>query len=407
MRHARHSNKIAFVALLIAAWLVAGQPALAARVEPASRSALTLTLSQRERGPNNAGLSQGEREPDAQPNKTPFDAPSCRLEERLFADVVDGRLDEFSPLTAALVAGGVDDVDSLHRYEQKAAALADELRRSGKLTGSPRQRAEAVFEFLHGRILRGGYDLAYTDLRRVLDDGRFNCVSATVLFNYLANAIGLECCGLEMPGHAMSRVSLSDGTLDIETTCPRWFHLKDDSQQQIAVVGQTIGTAASADRSKARDVSPIQLAAMIYYNRGVDLLSEKRFAEAARVNAKALRLDPSNATARGNLLATLNNWSIELGNSKHFADAVNLLRQGLAMDAKFEAFARNYVHIHHQWVDHLCSEGRYAEAVDILTRATAEMPDRDYLRKAQSEVRQRWTKAIAGSSENGSANLQP
>ena len=106
---------------------------------------------------------------------------------------------------AALVAGGVDD-DCFHRYEQKAAALADELRRSGKVAGTPRQRAEAVFEFLHRRVFYGGYDLAYTDLRRVLDEGRFNCISATVLFNYLAGELGLDCRGLEMPGHAMSRL---------------------------------------------------------------------------------------------------------------------------------------------------------------------------------------------------------
>ncbi len=133
---------------------------------------------------------------------------------------------------------------------------------------------------------------------------------------------------------------------------------------------------------------------MIYYNRGVDLLGEKRFAEAAAANAKALRLDPKNATARGNLLATINNWSIELGNSQHFAEAVDLLRRGLAMEAKFAPFAQNYVHVHRQWVDQLCRQQRFAEAIEILSRATAEMPDRDYLRRAQSEVRERWAKAI-------------
>ena len=76
---------------------------------------------------------------------------------------------------------------------------------------------------MHRRVLRGGYDLAYTDLRRVLDEGRFNCISATVLFNYLAGQCGLECRGLEMPGHAMSRVLLADGPVDVETTCPQWF----------------------------------------------------------------------------------------------------------------------------------------------------------------------------------------
>ncbi len=293
------------------------------------------------------------------------------------------------------MAGGVEDTATLHRYVEKAAALVERLRNGNALRGTPAQKAEAIFEFMHRQVLRGGYDLAYSDLRRVLDDGRFNCVSASVLFNYLAGECGLECCGLEMPSHAMSRVVLADGPLDVETTCPRWFRLQSDPKLQEAAAATTIGTAASADRSKARQVSPIQLAAMIYYNRGVDLLSDKRFAEAAKMNAKALRLDPKNATARGNLLATLNNWSIELGNTQHFAEAVDLLRQGLAMDAKFAAFAQNYVHVHHQWADHLCHSGRYEEAIEVLARASDEMPDRDYLRRAQDDVYERWTKAVA------------
>jgi len=323
------------------------------------------------------------------------------LESRLFADAADGRLHELSPLAAALVASGIDTVDSLRHYEQKAAALVGQLRNSTALAGTPREQVEAIFGFLHGHVLRGGYDLAYTDLRRVLDDGRFNCVSATVLMNYLAGQLGFDCRGLEMPGHAMTRVRLADGVLDIETTCPHWFHLRDDSWQPSATVTNTIGAAAPGDRSKAREVSPIQMAAMIYYNRGVDLLNGKRFAEAAQANAKALRLDPQNATARGNLLATVNNWAIDLGNSQHFTDAVDLLRRGLVMDAKFEPFAQNYVHVHRQWVDQLCRENRFEEASQVLSRATAEMPGRDYLRKAQHEVRERWAKAIAAAPKAG------
>lgn len=325
------------------------------------------------------------------------------LEERLFADAADGRLDEFSPLEAALVAGGVETVDVLRQYEQKAKSLADELRRSKTYAGTSRQQIEAVFDFMHRRILRGGYELAATDLRQTLDQGRFNCVSATVLFNYLAGQIGLNSRGLEMPSHAMSRVVLSDGTIDVETTCPGWFHLADKSKRQEASdetnpfslrqrVGQS--SATSADRSQAREVSPIQLTAMIYYNRGVDLLAEKRFAEAAAANAKSLRLDPTNATARGNLLATINNWSIDLGDSQHFAEAVDLLHRGLAIDPRFDAFAQNYVHVHQQWTEHLCQAGRFKEAIAILTRASAELSDRDYFRRAKTEVQERWARTI-------------
>ena len=327
--------------------------------------------------------------------------PENPLEERLFADAADGRLVEFSPLGAALVAGGVDNADELRRYEQKAKSLAEELRRSGESTDPPRQQVEAIFDFLHRRVLYAGYDLAATDLRVVLDQGRFNCVSATVLFNYFGGELGLQCRGLEMPSHAMSRVLLPEGAIDVETTCPRWFHLAGDSRQQTAVASSTIGTAAWADRSKAREVSPIQLAAIVYYNRGVDLLAENRFAEAAAANAKSLRLDPNNLTARGNLLATINNWSIHLGDTEHFAEAIDLLRQGLAIDRTFDPFAQNYVHIHHQWVEHLCRESRFEEAVSILSRATAEMSDRDYLRRAESEVQRRWAKAVVSTPQDG------
>jgi tetratricopeptide (TPR) repeat protein len=146
---------------------------------------------------------------------------------------------------------------------------------------------------------------------------------------------------------------------------------------------------------------------MIYYNRGVDLLNEKRFAEAARANAKAVRLDPHNATARGNLLATVNNWAIDLGNSQHFAEAVDLLRRGLAVDRKFEPFAQNYAHVHRQWVEQLCRQSRFAEASDVLSRARAEMPGRDYLRRAQDEVRERWAKAIAAAPKSGALREMP
>ena len=345
-----------------------------------------------------------------QDNRRRFDAPSCPLEAQLFADAADGRLDTFSLLDACLVAGGVQDADGLQRYHEKASAMADELRRLDTPGDSPRQRIEVVFEFMHRRILRSGYDLTYTDLRRVLDEGRYNCVSATVLLNYLAGEIGLECRGLEMPGHAMSRAVLPEGTFDIENTCPRWFRLDESLRQAEGAKAVRVQNgsklqsdraeyekACRGDRSKAREVSAIQLAAMIYYNLGVDLLNAKHFAEAAGANAKAVRLDPKNATARGNLLATINNWSIELSNRGQFAEAVDLLRQGLAINAKFEAFAQNYVHVHRQWVEHLCGERRFGEAIEILSRATAEMPDRDYLRKAQKEVRQRWEKSVAAS----------
>jgi pentatricopeptide repeat protein len=322
-------------------------------------------------------------------------APSSDLEARLFADAADGRLDEFSPLDAALVASGSSDCESLERYRCKTAGLVDELRRSGKCVGAPRARAESVLDFMHRRVLRGGYRIENTDLRATLDEGRFNCVTASILFNHLAGQFGLECRGLAGPGHAMSRVLSPSGTLDLETTCPRWFQLVANPQAPPQPTARILGVTAAADRAAVREVSPIQMAAMIYYNKGVDLLAEKRFAESVAANAKAVRLDPRNVTARGNLLATLNNWSIELSDQEQFIEAIDVLHEGLSLEPTYKAFAQNFVHVHHQWVENLCRAGRFDEALEVLSRAAAEMPDQPYLRRARGEVSERLAKAIA------------
>ena len=321
----------------------------------------------------------------------PIDQPPLSdLEQPLFADAADGQLHEFSLLDAALIASGVKDASELQRYRELVAAWAAEIKRGGGSSGSPRRRVEAMFAFIHRKILVGHYDINCTDLRTALEQGNFNCVSATTLFNCLGNALGLPCCALETPGHALSRVALPDGPLNIETTCPEWFHLKHDQLKQSQSPDKRIGRESADDEAALHEISQVQLTAMIYYNRGIDYLGEKRFAEAAAANAKALRLDPLNDSARGNLLATINNWALDLVKAGNFDDAVALLRQGLAIDPHYEAFTANFVHAHHQWSQALCQAGRYKEAVEILDRGASELPENPYFRGALWHVYGSW-----------------
>ena len=300
-----------------------------------------------------------------------FEGDLCELEQRLFADAADGRLDEFSLFEAALVASGVDGVEALQSYERQLDGLVRRLRASGTVKGPPRQQAQAVFEFMHRRILRSGYRLNCTDLRAVVDEGRFNCVSASVLFNVLAGRFGLEACGLEVPGHAMSCLILPDGKLEVETTCPRWFQLTHNPQEQAEAVRRALGRGRGEPPlpGECREVSGVELVATIYYNRGVDLLAAKQFADALSANAKALRLDPKSETSWGNLLAVLNNWAIYLSSSGHYAQAIQLLQQGLQLEPDYKTFLINYAYVHRQWVGHLRARGRLEEAQTIAQRA--------------------------------------
>jgi hypothetical protein len=282
-----------------------------------------------------------------------LEGPLSPAEVALFRDAGDGRWDEHTLLTAALVAGGIGDASELQRYEKRFGLLVDELR--GVLTdhATARGRAEAIFAFMHGRILTGGYHLESSGLAEALDEGRYNCVSASVLFNCLAGEFGLHACGLEATSHAASRLILPEGPLDVETTCPSWFRLMNDPKRQAEALAATLGREASATTAGRREVSSVQFVATIYYNRGVDCLADRRFAEAAAANAKALRLDPANETARGNLLATLNNWAIEVSAQGEQATAMRLLHQGLAIDPDYAAFVANYPHVYRRWISTL------------------------------------------------------
>ena len=71
----------------------------------------------------------------------------------------------FSLLEAGLIAGGVDRDEELKTYHRRFDSLAEELRSSGKVRGSPHEQARAVFEYLHreaahGRVLPAGKRLA-------------------------------------------------------------------------------------------------------------------------------------------------------------------------------------------------------------------------------------------------------
>jgi tetratricopeptide (TPR) repeat protein len=299
------------------------------------------------------------------------------LEQRLFDQIRDGRFGKFSLLEAGLIAGGVDRADELRRYGKRFDALAESLRRSGQVHGDVQEKARAVLAFLHRSILTGGYSLQASDVRQAFDGGRFNCVTASLLFNSLAERFGLKVVGLELPGHAMSRLVLPDETLDIETTSPRWPAGIDRP-------------SSGRPRQPPRTVTEVELVATIYYNRGVDLLAEKDFAAAVSANAKALRLDPRNATAKGNFLATVNNWAIALATSGEYEKAAQLLQLGLATDPHYEPFRTNYVQLFRQWSEHLCMSGHYDDALRLLNQAADLQPGERFFREAAVEILRRW-----------------
>jgi len=321
------------------------------------------------------------------------------LEKKFFADCKDGKITQFSNLRACLIASGCTCPKQLVSEEKKFSAIAARLQKSEgrsltaaeettalrsriqkKLAPAVSQEEIAIrtFETMHRELLTGGYSLECTDLRKVIKTGRFNCVSATLLYRYFLAKQGIKSRVVELPGHAMCRIYLDNGKkIDVEVTCPNWFRIKDRKEQQLAIE-KRLANNTSFKNAQTREVTSVEAMAMVYYNRGVDALAAKNFELAEICNAKSVWLDPTNRVAEGNFLATLNNWSVHLGEKGKYHAAIDLLDAAMGYDASYKTFRINYVHLHYRLVQAHVEAGESAKAVALLKKAAKRLPNESY-----------------------------
>lgn len=268
------------------------------------------------------------------------------LEARLLGDGADGHWDEHTLFAAALIASGVANEAELRGTCELFAVIAAELKSSPGNAASAEQRAEKTLAFLHSRILSAGYDLYATPLPRVLATGRYNCVSATVLFNSLADSIGLEVSALRLPNHTCTELLEGERRIRIEATCADWFAARDGRRAIADSIDEMPFAASPRGQSEPHEaISDVALVGMVYYNRGVEALKSMDFEQAMLLNRLALTLDAHNSSARGNLLAAINKQALKLTTRRQFAGALALIDEGLAIDPEHGPLQQNRAYI--------------------------------------------------------------
>ena len=317
-----------------------------------------------------------------------FHGKTAPVESAMINDARDGRFDRFSLLEAALIAGGTTDTGKLESYKLKYNYHVKNLSQIIPQRAKELIKARAILEYLHREMFKQ-YELESSNVGAIFDSGIYNCVTGATLFNLFARQFGLQSVALELPGHAMSRVFLSDGSsYDVETTCAIWFQLQNYPGKQEQVIERMLEAGAATQVAGApvvrRQINDVELVAKLYYNRGVALLNLEDYLGALQCNAKALSLDSSSFTAKGNFLATLNNWAIAESKDQHYAAAMNLLRQGMKIDPQYPIFKNNHIHIYHQWIEQMCKQSRFDEALRLSRQAISEAPNEEHFKKLEA-----------------------
>jgi hypothetical protein len=270
------------------------------------------------------------------------------LEARLFRDASDGHWDEHTLFAASVIASGVASEAELRGTCDLFAVVAAELKTEPGPTATAEQRAEKTLAFLHRRLLSNGYDLYATELPHVLATGRYNCVSATVLFNCLAAEAGLKVCALRLPSHTCTELAAGNQRIRVETTRADWFLVRDRAPNHADSDGETFVAGARTQTRPNETISDVALVAMIYYNRGVEALRRTDSRAAIELNRRALWLDPHNTDARGNLLAALGKQAIKLAARREYSAAIELVDEGLRIEPNHEPLRQNRAYIDRQ-----------------------------------------------------------
>jgi hypothetical protein len=295
--------------------------------------------------------------------------PASPLEAQLLEDMVDGQLQQFSLLEAALIASGVDNPTILTSYTERFSAV---LQRSFEArqdqAPSAMVEARAILDWLHHHVLTGDYQPACTEIDRTLETGNFNCVTSTILYRYWADAHGVTVETLSQPDHVFCRVPGSPPII-IQTTSPTG----------VVDLASSAGPSptemiSSATRSPERVLSDVQLVAKIYYNRGVLSLEHDAHASALAWLSRAAHLDAEDMAARRNLLACINNGAVHEAHAGCFSRALQLLEQGKVIAPDYEPFSHNEVYVYYSWARHLSAQQRFAEALEVLDQAAGRYP---------------------------------
>ncbi len=276
---------------------------------------------------------------------------SSRLQE----DVADGWLDEYDFFDAALIASGVESVRQRELLRRRFDLWWNKQAQTLRRIPEPRAKARALLHALHRDLLRGQYYAACARVDQTLNQGHFNCVTATVLYHEAARRAGWDAQIVSVPGHVFNRLILASGTLDVQSTSATWL---DPGAPRADVPG-----------GQPRILSEVQLLGKLYYNRGVTRLAQHRFAQAARHFRTALVYDPQDESAAQNLLAALNNGALAAAQQRRFEQALAWLAEGLQVDPQFAPLAANYRHVAETGVRQLLAEARPEAARRILHEA--------------------------------------
>jgi tetratricopeptide (TPR) repeat protein len=237
-------------------------------------------------------------------------------ESALLEDLQDGKLDHCSLIESALIAAGHDDFAVVADLQQRFKELAHHCQSSANADDDV--QAKPTLRAMHAKLQLDVFQPDLCDVGETIKQGRYNCLTATLLYQALCAEFRIDTQAEWVPAHV--RCWFPDQQFAVETTSGTW-------RVELVRKGRLLTTA--------------EMLGKVYYNRGVRLMRRQEFAPALVATWVSCCLDPLDDQAESNLRACLNNWALACAARGDLETAQELLKIGLTIDPNYSPFFRN------------------------------------------------------------------
>ncbi len=223
-------------------------------------------------------------------NKARVNDVQSELQQRLEADINDGRLHEFSLIEAAFIVSGATTQkrldQSLRWYDE---LIRDIEEKNIVVLMDQKASAERLFFFLHSTWLKT-YQKEATTLLDIQQKKNYNCVSATVLYNLTGEKLGLQTMGFETPSHVYTIFTNFGEYVMVENTTSMGFNIIKNLRNYSKYLAQyypnklvyQIGLERlyAYENSKGREINNTELIGLICYNQAYFAAEQQNYAKA-------------------------------------------------------------------------------------------------------------------------------
>ena len=319
---------------------------------------------------------------------TPFDAS-------LVEDLADGRLDSFSLADAVLIASGISGERELSVYRERLDALIAEATSKIVRNASPERRARRLLDRLH-RVALKKYEPSADRLADLIDQGSYNCVSATLLYLVAARAMQLDAVAVETPLHVFVSLQTQRRRIDIEATSPLGFDVRRDLQgfRSFMLANKYVTPEEIARRGveeifaefhrRSHPVAPERVIAFLYYNAGIRELQAGHPRAAADRLVNAARVYPGLAYRSEDLRTTLA-WSVrEQYDAGNFDDAFRLAELAMSFFPDRTTVTDRFAAVGVRMVERAAADGGLTAAERLEARVLEKLDREVDRRKLQA-----------------------